>query len=41
MIDSIVEAADEWPDRCQEIGFNARQTQLPANMLRSRIKTFK
>jgi serine/threonine-protein kinase HipA len=41
MIDSIVEAAEDWPDRCEEIGFNARQTELLTNMLRSRITTLK
>jgi serine/threonine-protein kinase HipA len=41
MIDSMVDAADEWPDRCDEIGFDARQTELLAEMLRSRIQTLK
>lgn len=41
MIDSIVERAEGWPDRCGEIGFPARQTQLLADMLRSRIETLK
>ena len=41
MIDDIVEAAQEWPDRCAEIGFSARQTDLLADMLRSRIATLK
>jgi serine/threonine-protein kinase HipA len=41
MIDSIVEAAEDWPDRCAEIGFTARQTELLTNLLRSRIKTLK
>jgi serine/threonine-protein kinase HipA len=39
MIDSVVHAAGEWPDRCAEIGFDARQTQLLADMLRARIET--
>lgn len=41
MIDSIVHAAAEWPDRCIEIGFDTRQTQLLADMLRARIETLK
>jgi serine/threonine-protein kinase HipA len=41
MIDSIVEAAEDWPDRCVEIGFTARQTELLTKLLRSRIKTLK
>jgi serine/threonine-protein kinase HipA len=41
MIDSIVDAAEDWPDRCEEIGFTARHTELLTNMLRTRIKTLK
>jgi serine/threonine-protein kinase HipA len=41
MINSIVEAAEDWPDRCEEIGFTARQTELLTNMLWTRIKTLK
>jgi serine/threonine-protein kinase HipA len=41
MIDSIVDAAEAWADRCHEIGFTARQTKLLTNMLRSRIATLK
>jgi serine/threonine-protein kinase HipA len=41
MIDSVVHAAGEWPDRCAEIGFDTRQTQLLAEMLRARIETLK
>jgi serine/threonine-protein kinase HipA len=41
MIDSVVHAAGEWPDRCAEIGFDTRQTQLLADMLRARIETLK
>lgn len=41
MIDSIVDAAEGWPDRCAEIGFAARETELLTNLLRSRIKTLK
>jgi serine/threonine-protein kinase HipA len=39
MIDSIVDAAEEWPDRCEEIGFDTRQTELLTDILRSRITT--
>jgi serine/threonine-protein kinase HipA len=41
MIDSIAEAADRWPDRCGEIGFDTQQTELLADLLRSRIQTLK
>lgn len=41
MIDSVVHAAGEWPDRCAEIGFDTRQTRLLADMLRSRIETLR
>ncbi|ETW24748.1 type II toxin-antitoxin system HipA family toxin [Mycobacterium gastri] len=37
MIDSIVDAAQEWPVRCGDIGFDDRQTELLAHMLRTRI----
>ncbi|MCV7091097.1 type II toxin-antitoxin system HipA family toxin [Mycobacterium interjectum] len=37
MIDGIVDAAHDWPDRCGEIGFDERQTTLLAQMLRRRI----
>jgi len=37
MIDAIVLAAQDWPDRCGEIGFDDRQTKLLARMLRTRI----
>jgi serine/threonine-protein kinase HipA len=39
MIDSIVDAAVRWPDRCGEIGFSTKQSELLAGMLRSRIAT--
>jgi hypothetical protein len=39
MIDSIVDAARDWPDRCGEIGFPTRQTDRFADTLRSRIAT--
>ena len=41
MIDDIDEAAQEWPDRCTEIGFSARQTEHLSDMLRSRLATLK
>ena len=41
MIDDIVEGARDWPDRCAEIGFSERETDLLSEMLRSRIETLK
>lgn len=41
MIDSIADAAEGWPDRCGEIGFDDRQTELLAAMLRSRITSLR
>ena len=41
MIDDIVEAAQEWPDRWTEIGFSGRQTEHLSDILRSRIATLK
>ncbi len=41
MIDDIVDAAAQWPERCNEIGFDERQTELLSEMLRSRIATLK
>ena len=37
MIDEIVGAAQEWPNRCGDIGFDDRQTGLLARMLQERI----
>lgn len=37
MIDAIVGAAQDWPDKCGAIGFDDRQTKLLAQMLRTRI----
>jgi len=34
---TIVAAAQDWPDKCGEIGFDDRQTNLLAQMLRKRI----
>ncbi len=41
MIDAIVDAAHDWPDKCGEIGFDERQTKLLARMLRTRIDSLK
>ena len=41
MIDEIIDAAQDWPDRCQEIGFDDRQTELLTEMLYARIKSLK
>jgi serine/threonine-protein kinase HipA len=41
VIDEVIDAAEDWPDRCQEIGFDGRQTDLLANMLHARIKSLK
>ncbi|MGV0743680.1 type II toxin-antitoxin system HipA family toxin [Mycolicibacterium sp. XJ870] len=37
MIDSLIDAARDWPDRCGQIGFDDRKTELLAEMLRTRI----
>jgi serine/threonine-protein kinase HipA len=37
MIDDVAEAAHGWIDRCAEIGFTPRQTELLADMLSARI----
>ena len=37
MIDAVVEAAQDWPDKCGEIGFDDHQTTLLEKMLRTRI----
>ncbi len=41
MIDAIVAAAQDWPDRCGEIGFDDRQTELLAQMLRKRTDSLR
>lgn len=41
MIDAVVDAAEDWPDRCGDIGFDDRQTVLLANMLRARIASLR
>lgn len=40
-IDAIVDAAQAWPGRCEQIGFDDRQTELLAKMLRLRIESLK
>jgi serine/threonine-protein kinase HipA len=37
MIDAVVDAAQDWPDKCGQIGFDDRQTKLLGQMLRRRI----
>lgn len=41
MIDAIVDAAQDWPDKCGEIGFMDRQTTLLAKMLHTRIDSLR
>lgn len=41
MIDAIVVAAQDWPDKCGEIGFDDRRTTLLAQMLRGRIESLR
>ncbi|MED5811160.1 type II toxin-antitoxin system HipA family toxin [Mycolicibacterium sp. 050232] len=41
MIDELVDAAYDWPDRCGQIGFDDRQTELLADMLRTRLGSLK
>jgi serine/threonine-protein kinase HipA len=41
MVDTVVDAAQDWPDRCGEIGFDDRQTKLLAQMLRTRIDSLR
>jgi serine/threonine-protein kinase HipA len=37
MIDDVAEAAHGWIDRCTEIGFTPRETELLADMVSARI----
>lgn len=37
MIDGLLDAATDWPDNCDEIGFEERQTELLAQLLRTRM----
>jgi serine/threonine-protein kinase HipA len=41
MIDALVDRAREWPERCDQIGFDDRQTELLAQMLSKRIDSLK
>ena len=41
MIDALVDAAEPWPERCEQIGFGDRQTEPLTQMLRSRIDSLK
>jgi serine/threonine-protein kinase HipA len=41
MVDALVDAARDWPDKCGEIGFDERQTNLLAQMLRRRIDSLR
>jgi serine/threonine-protein kinase HipA len=41
MIDDVIARADDWPDRCAEIGFSPRETDLLSRMLKSRIDTLR
>jgi serine/threonine-protein kinase HipA len=41
MIDTIVDAAHDWPDKCGEIGFDDRQTKVLAQMLRTRTESLR
>lgn len=39
MIDAIVDAARDWPDKCGAIGLETKQTELLAQLLHGRIKS--
>jgi serine/threonine-protein kinase HipA len=41
MIDTMIDAAIAWPDRCGEIGFDDKQTERLAQMLHSRLESLK
>jgi serine/threonine-protein kinase HipA len=41
MVDAVLDAAQDWPDKCGEIGFDDRQTKLLAQMLRTRIDSLR
>ncbi|MEO6793772.1 MAG: type II toxin-antitoxin system HipA family toxin [Mycobacterium sp.] len=41
MIDALVDAASVWPERCDQIGFDDRQTQLLVQLLRKRSDSLK
>lgn len=41
MIDTMVDVASAWPDRCGEIGFDDRQTERLAQMLHTRLDSLR
>jgi serine/threonine-protein kinase HipA len=41
MIDALVDGARNWPERCDQIGFDDQQTELLAQMLSKRIDSLK
>jgi serine/threonine-protein kinase HipA len=41
MIDALVDAARVWPDKCDQIGFEDRQTELLAQLLHTRIDSLR
>jgi serine/threonine-protein kinase HipA len=41
MIEALVDAAQIWPDKCDQIGFEDRQTELLAQLLHTRIASLR
>ncbi|WP_018599558.1 type II toxin-antitoxin system HipA family toxin [Mycobacterium sp. 155] len=41
MIDTMIDVATAWPDRCGEIGFDDRQTERLAQMLNTRLDSLR
>ena len=41
MIDTLLDTARAWPDKCEEIGFGDRQTELLAQLLQTRIENLR
>jgi len=41
MIDALVDAARVWPDKCDQIGFEDRQTELLTQLLHTRIDSLR
>lgn len=41
MIDDLIDAAQKWPERCDQIGFDPRQSELLREMLCRRIDSLK
>lgn len=41
MTDQLIEAASPWAERCGEIGFDGRQTDLLSELIRGRIDSLK